>query len=711
MVYAFGPFSFDTREARLLRDGTEVSLTPKAADLLRALLERHGQLVTKPELFERVWAGTFVTDSTLTFHVHLVRKALGVPAGANEDAYVEVVRGRGYRFIAPVTEHEHATVVPAKPAAAVESAGSGPRVRTPWRVSSALALVLIIGSVIGTTVIGGHLVLEEALTPAIPRVVNVRQLTHVGGAGVGDGLLFSDGLRVYFNVTDRHGVFRFVSVGTQGGVAEPVWPGSEFAAADISAPRSEVLARRSACRDEKGCELWAVPLAGGSPRHVGGVLAITARWSADGQRIVYAYDHDLRIANADGSGVRTVIAAPGVPGDLSWSPDGTLLRYTLPGYLDGLATSSLWEVRADGTDAHALLPGWNTPPGELGGNWTPDGRFFAFSSFRDGRTDLWLLPERHRLLTGRTPQPIRLAAGPIGLNKPQPTPDGKQLLALGQDRRGELLRYDRALGTFVPFWDGVSALQVGYSRDGRWASFITYPEQTLWRARPDGQNATQLTFAPMAVDGHAWSPDGQWIAIHARKPGTPWQIYLLPSAGGSPRRLTTRSVEEGMPSWSADGTRIAFGDVPPFFEHPFGNEVIHIYDVIRHQLDVLPGSQGLWTSRWSPDGRFIAALTIRGLRLKLFDVNRGTWQSTDATRVNDPSWSRDSTSLFFDTDIGDGRERELATLRVRDGRVERLTGLSHYGMLAWAGLAPDDSPLMLRNLGSLEVYVVDLKTP
>src|SRR5690349_14986688 len=318
MVYLFGPFSFDPHESRLLRDGAEVSLTPKAADLLGALLARHGQLVTKAELFDRVWAGAFVSESTLTFHMHLIRKALASPAGANEDAYVEVVRGRGYRFVAAVTEQTAQTALPREPSPPPAPSTLPAR----RRVGSALALTLSIGIAIGCAVIGGRLMLRETRASTLPRVVNVRQLSHVGGGGVSEGLVFSDGLRIYFDVIDGDGAGHLVAVGPQGGTAEPVWPGTEFAPFDISVARSEVLARRTTCRTDDGCELWAVPLAGGSPRRVGDLIASSAVWSVDGRRILYAVGHDIRIAEADGSKARTVFTAAETPRDLSWSPDG-----------------------------------------------------------------------------------------------------------------------------------------------------------------------------------------------------------------------------------------------------------------------------------------------------------------------------------------------------------------------------------------------------
>ena len=95
MKYRFGPFIFDARERLLTRDGENVPLTPKASDTLAVLLERPGRLVSKDELLERVWPGTFVEESTLAQNISTLRKAVG--AGA-----IETLPRRGYRFTGEV---------------------------------------------------------------------------------------------------------------------------------------------------------------------------------------------------------------------------------------------------------------------------------------------------------------------------------------------------------------------------------------------------------------------------------------------------------------------------------------------------------------------------------------------------------------------------------------------------------------------------------
>ena len=100
-VYEFGSFRLEVGEQRLLKDGTVVSLAPKEFETLRLLVERHGRLVTKQEMLDRIWSGTFVGDDTIAQRISCLRKALG--GDVDSAKYIETVPKRGYRFVADVT--------------------------------------------------------------------------------------------------------------------------------------------------------------------------------------------------------------------------------------------------------------------------------------------------------------------------------------------------------------------------------------------------------------------------------------------------------------------------------------------------------------------------------------------------------------------------------------------------------------------------------
>jgi DNA-binding winged helix-turn-helix (wHTH) protein/TolB-like protein/Tfp pilus assembly protein PilF len=98
-LYEFGQFRLDPQERLLLRDGEPVPLSPKAFDMLLALVENGGRLLEKEELMRRLWPDSFVEEGSLAQNVSLLRKALGESDGQK---FIETVPRRGYRFIANV---------------------------------------------------------------------------------------------------------------------------------------------------------------------------------------------------------------------------------------------------------------------------------------------------------------------------------------------------------------------------------------------------------------------------------------------------------------------------------------------------------------------------------------------------------------------------------------------------------------------------------
>ena len=97
----FGPFLIDVGERMLRRDGELVPLTPKAFDVLVALIEKPGQLILKEQLLQKVWPDTFVEESNLAYNIFALRKALGDTA--ENSRYIETVSKKGYRFRATVS--------------------------------------------------------------------------------------------------------------------------------------------------------------------------------------------------------------------------------------------------------------------------------------------------------------------------------------------------------------------------------------------------------------------------------------------------------------------------------------------------------------------------------------------------------------------------------------------------------------------------------
>lgn len=103
LLYEFGPFRIDPPERILERQGLPVQVTPKAFDILVALIQRSGHLVEKSQLIEAVWGDSFVEEGNLAVTISTLRKALGDDSG-KERKYIQTVAKRGYRFVGDVRE-------------------------------------------------------------------------------------------------------------------------------------------------------------------------------------------------------------------------------------------------------------------------------------------------------------------------------------------------------------------------------------------------------------------------------------------------------------------------------------------------------------------------------------------------------------------------------------------------------------------------------
>jgi DNA-binding winged helix-turn-helix (wHTH) protein len=94
MAYRFGPFLYDSVRRGLTKDGAEISLTHKGRELLLLFLHNPGRLLTREQIVEKVWADAAVTDDALRFQVAELRKAFGDEG----EAFIQTVRGEGYRW-------------------------------------------------------------------------------------------------------------------------------------------------------------------------------------------------------------------------------------------------------------------------------------------------------------------------------------------------------------------------------------------------------------------------------------------------------------------------------------------------------------------------------------------------------------------------------------------------------------------------------------
>jgi serine/threonine protein kinase/Tol biopolymer transport system component len=552
--------------------------------------------------------------------------------------------------------------------------------------------------------------LRSPLPP--PRVLSTTQITN-------DNLfkrdIVTDGPRVYFEESVKgRGVLSQVSA-AGGEVVQIPTPFLNAEVLDVTPDRSELLVLSYADTEptlgSRG-SLWILPMPAGSPRRL--AESFGAHWSPDGERLVYSNGHDLYVAKRDGSGARKLATIPGYALSARFSPDSRRLRFIHHDPLKSFNT--LYEVAIDGTNLHPLLPGWNPNPDECCGSWTPDGRYYFFASTRDGRSDIWAIPEGTSLFHKTSGAPVKLTTGPLYFSWPAPSRDGKRLFAIGEQPRAQLQHYDAKSGQFTPYLSGISAGQVDTSRDGQWVTYVTYPEGTLWRSRLDGSQRLQLSYPPTIAAMPRWSPDGKHVAFPAGTPGEALKILLVSAEGGNPQELLPEDKRtEDDPNWSADGNSLVFAHYGTGSESTADFAILQV-DVNTHQVSTVPNSVGMFAPRRSPDGHILAGLTADQHKLMLFQPSSGQWSELASGRVLDyPCWSRDGKYIYYEDQTEDGQK--IFRVRVADRKTEFVVSLKdipraagYFGYI-WFGLGPDDSPLIMRDVGNREIYSLELQLP
>ena len=276
---------------------------------------------------------------------------------------------------------------------------------------------------------------------------------------------------------------------------------------------------------------------------------------------------------------------------------------------------------------------------------------------------------------------------------------------VGELRRGELTRYNSKSGQFSPFLGGISAEYIASSKDGKWLAYVSYPEGTLWRTKPDGSDRLQLTYPPLSPHLPRWSPDGNTIVFAETNSA---RIYEVSSQGGSPRQLMPNVPgPQWDPTWSPAGDNLVFGG-------GVGDpaSTIRILNLASHQVSTLPESQGLYSPRWSPDGRYILGMNIDSGKLVLFDSQLQKWTELGEGVFAYPTWSNDGKYAYAMDLRGKGA---VLRIRISDHKLEQVVDLTNFisvgGFGTTLALTSDDSPLLLRDAGTQDVYALDWEEP
>lgn len=559
-LYEFGPFRLDQQERLLQRDGAGVPLTPKAFDLLLALVERHGRLVEKEEIFKAVWPDSFVEETNLTYNISFIRKAL--EDGENGLKFIETVPKRGYRFVAEVRElgAEQAEANEA----AIEEKVPPPVPRQPRSRRALLAVMALVAALGGLSFalyqFGVPLLRQNS--GAEPKIVAVTSFPgieiHSAFSPDGNQMAFvwegpqEDNADVYVKLVDAGEQLRLTT--NPAPDLNPVWsPDGRFIAFTRTGKESGV---------------YLVPALGGAERKLADIFpSRTARilslsYAPDGKTLAVADKESaadpfsIFLLSTETGEKRKLTFPVGPVGDETpaFSPDGQSLAFARS---LAISTTDIYLVSVAGGEPRRIT----TINTEIQGlSWTADGRNLVFGSRNDQQIRLlWKVA-----VTGGTPE--RLPVFAQGLTQPTVSRQGNRLAWTQSHEDLNLWRMEinpatKQAGAPIKLIAS-SLMEAGpqYSLDGQKIAFssLRSGRSEIWVSDRNGENLVAIASLGKEDGTPRWSPDGKQITFDSLVEDN-WDIYVVGANGGQPRRLTTEAAEDTCASWSRDGKWIYFG--------------------------------------------------------------------------------------------------------------------------------------------------------
>ena len=601
----FRSFELDLTSGELYRDGLEVPLPPKAFEVLKALLERPGEVVTREQLRARLLpADTFVEfDDSLNHAVKKLRQALG--DSADNPRFIDTLPRKGYRFIAPVGGFE----TPA-PAHAV-------RRRRLWLPASAGLVAVAAGCAFWVLNRPGKA--PAAVPVPVPLTSYQGFQSAPSFSPDGDRVAFDwdgphqDNFDIYVKLIGEDQPVRLTNDPAPDN--NPAWsPDGRWIAfsRDLSGGKAGLfLIPAVGGAERKLSEVWNGNLEGRPVKGAGGKLAYIrgprVAWHPGGRWLVVPDKKSageplaLFLVSVETGEKRRLTSPPGKSSGDSQpavSPDGRALVFARSPMV---WVSDLYQLELS-QDLNPMgepkritfLKGCGLEPA-----WWPDGNSILFSLDSCLSAALWRMAIRGP--ARRLGEPERLPFGEGG-GRPAISRQGHvaymQALAtahiwrleLGNRHRVENMPMNSTRLDHVP----------QYSPDAQRIAFASNRSgnHEIWVCNADGSNTRKLTsFGGPYVADAAWSPDGHRISFNAR-PGGASYIYTVSADGGKPQRLLDSRCTDGPSAWSRDGKWIYF-----FSDRSGKNQVWKTPADGGEAVQIT--KQGGTYAIESPDGRFV----------------------------------------------------------------------------------------------------------
>ena len=658
-----------------------IRLEPRVMQVLVALARHAGGAVSREQLLRDCWGTTAVTDDALIRCVSQLRKVFGNGVDA---VSIETVSKVGYRLVLPSKEDREPT------------ARSRPS-RFPSTKSSVFGLAVI--AILAIAVVIASSNRSSLVNPGSP-------------------------LRL--PVTTMPGPEQWPAISPAGGQVAYAWQGESGNSWDLYVQPIGSDTRLQLTEDyandkypvwspdgsqlafvrtgETGCGIYRVSAVGGPVSRVtkcgaGGVA--TMDWSSTGDHIVYTTReqplspaHAFLIDLSDNSEIPTITPANETDSveDVSFSPDGTILAYTLVValgvediYLYSLNNGDTRRITFDNLKIHGF-------------DWLPDGSGFVMSSNRGGEFALWNVS-----LNGDATTPIQGTVG--GADEPKISRDGRLVYEAWRSD-AEITRLELATGELTGTL--VSSTRYDWdaqrSPDGTRIAFISDRSGAaeVWIADFDGRNTQRVTdFGGPYTHTPRWSPNGKQIAFATPADGN-FDIYVVTPGALPVKRLTEHSAEDFAPAWSSDGRALYFGSTRS------GDWQVWRLILESGELTQMT-SDGGRAAQESPNGQWLYYTRIDrpGLwRISLETDARIIEQVlTDLTPVDWNNWQALETALYY-VQRSVPSEPEIVRLDFQTRSLRRIRKMPDLLYKSGLWVAPDEKEALITTIKTSEADIL-----